>query len=101
MERRLQLQSELEEILCSKCVYFQPPSSVKLSYPCIVYSLADMDVKRANNNLYLNKKCYTVTVIDEDPDSDIPDRIIELPLCSFDRFYPADNLNHWVFTLYY
>lgn len=101
MKRRLQLQHDLETILGSRFVYFQPPSSVKLSYPCIVYSLDDIDVKKANNRLYLSKKCYRVTVIDEDPDSDIPEKILEMPMCSFDRSYPADNLNHWVFILFY
>lgn len=101
MDRRLELQSKLEELLCSKSVYFQPPSSVRLKYPCIIYSLSDIDVKRTNNHLYLSKKSYTVTIIDEDPDSVIPDKIFELPLCRFDRFYTVDNLNHWVFNLYY
>ena len=37
MDRRLELQSELEKILGSRNVYYQPLPSLKLQYPCIVY----------------------------------------------------------------
>jgi hypothetical protein len=29
------------------------------------------------------------------------DKMLELPLCSFNRHYTADNLNHWALELYY
>ena len=82
-------------------VYFQPPANVKLTYPCVIYELADIYTARADNGLYAAKRRYTVTVIDKDPDSQIPFRLIEFPLCSFDRYYCADNLHHWVFGIYY
>lgn len=71
-------------------------------YPCIVYSLNKIDTDHADNLTYRATKQYSVTVIDKDPDSSIPDSILRcLPMCSFERFYPADNLNHWVFNLFY
>jgi len=72
-----------------------------MTYPCIRYVLSTKDTKYANNIKYHNTKCYQVTVIDEDPDSEIPDKVEAFPLCQFDRFYPADDLNHWVFNLYF
>ena len=45
MASRLNLQDKLEEVLGSKQVYFQPPESLKLKYPCIVYS-------RSNNLIH-------------------------------------------------
>ncbi len=101
MNDRIELHEELKAILGSGLVYFQPPESVRMTYPCIVYSLDDVDMKHADDRPYLNTKRYKVTVIDKDPDSGIPDALMILPLCSFNRFYTVDNLNHWAFDLYY
>jgi hypothetical protein len=102
MASRLKLHEELCEILGTRNVYFQPPESIKMQYPAIRYSRSAPDVKRANNQIYSNTNKYEVTVIDEDPDSDIPDKICaHFRMCGFDRWYPADNLNHFTLTLYY
>ena len=101
MNRRLELHDILVGILGSKYVYFQPPESIKMTYPCIVYGRSSADTKYANNKIYQSKKRYTVTVIDKNPDSDIPDKLEQLPLCKLDRHYATDNLNHDAFTLYY
>ena len=101
MGSRMELHEELKVILGSGFVYFQPPESVKMHYPCIVYCLDDDNTKHADDNPYFNTKRYTITVIDKNPDSIIPDSLLILPLCRFNRFFTADNLNHWVFSLYY
>jgi len=98
---RTDLQMLLENALGSRHVYFQPPETVKMSYPAIVYGLAKMDGIHADNLTYVGLKAYQVTVIDKDPDSALPDRISELPYCRFDRYFTADKLNHYVFTLYF
>ena len=41
-ERRLELHEILCTILGSRNVYFQPPESIKMNYPAIVYGLDDM-----------------------------------------------------------
>lgn len=96
---------ELHEILCnllgSRNVYFQPPSSIQMKYEAIVYSLNDIDAKHADNAKYLTAKRYSVIAISKNPDSDIYDKLMSLPYSEFDRFYASDNLNHWVFTLYF
>lgn len=94
---------ELHEILKELCpnVYFQPPSTVKMIYPCIVYERDSARTRFADNLPYRNTKRYSVTVIDRDPDSLIPDRIAALPMCSFNRFFTVNNLNHDVFSLYF
>lgn len=98
---RLSLQSELENLLGSRKVFFQPPPTIRLSYPCIIYELADYDIDHADDIKYGIMKRYSITVIDKNPDSELPDALIKLEYCSFDRFYTIDNLNHWVFTLFY
>lgn len=101
MAKRVDLQTKLEEILGSENVYFQPPSSVHMKYPAIVYSLARIENTFANNHVYRQDTAYEIVVIDRDPDGDIYKRISVLPKCRFDRHYVADNLNHYTFTLYY
>jgi hypothetical protein len=98
---RLQLQNLFETLLGSRNVYFQPPANVQMQYPCIVYELDTVESLFADNKPYRHTKRYQVTVIDSDPDSGLPDKIAELPLCSFQRHYTADNLNHDVFNLFF
>ena len=102
MASRLKLHEELCELLGSRCVYFNPPESVKIKYPCIIYSIDGMDINHANDRIYKNKTRYSITVIDDDPDSDIYRTILaHFQMCSFDRSYISENLNHFVLTLYY
>lgn len=97
--RRIELQDILEGI-CEN-VYFQPPENVQIKYPCIIYNLNTMDTQYADNDPYHIRKNYQITVIDKNPDSCIPDKVAKLSMCRFDRFYTADNLNHFVLSLYY
>lgn len=101
MAQRLDLQELLVGLLGSTNVYFQPPESLKLEYPCIVYSQDMLDIDHADNVPYKHTKRYLVTVMHDDPDSDIPDKIAMLPLCSFDRAFTADNLHHTAFRLFF
>lgn len=82
-------------------VYFQPPASIRMTYPAIVYKRDGDNTVYADNANYRNKKRYMVTVIDRNPDSDIPDKIKKLPYCRFSRHYSADDLNHDVYNLYF
>ena len=101
MGLRLQLQDILEGLLGTESVYFQPPASIQMQYPCIVY-MRDIAVAQfADNNPYRHTKRYQVTVIDRNPDSVIPDKVAALPMCAHNRFFTADNLNHDVFQLYF
>lgn len=101
MAPRPELQTLLEGVLGSSNVYFQPPSNVQMQYPCIVYQRDNAITKFADNGPYRYTKRYQVTVISRDPDSDVPDKVAELRMCTFNRFFVADNLNHDVFELYF
>lgn len=82
-------------------VYFQPPATVKMTYPCIRYSLERLDGENADNATYFTSKAYNVIYISRNPDSQVPDKLRMLPMCRFIRSYTYDNLHHWVFTIYY
>jgi hypothetical protein len=101
MGQRLDLQQKLVELLGSTHVYFQPPPTVRMSYPCIVYRRYDIRTDFADDRPYKNLTRYQVTVIDQDPDSDIHKKVGALPACVFERFFAAENLNHDVYNLYF
>ena len=101
MANRLDLQAELEELLGSRNVYFQPPASVRINYPAIVYTRSDIDNAFADDSVYMQSHFYEVTVIDEDPDSKIVDDVSKLPTCRFSRHFTSENLNHDTFIIYY
>jgi hypothetical protein len=99
MGSRLELHTLLTNL--GVTAYFQPPLGVDMTYPCIVYRLDDIDTKFANNVPYSLRKRYMLTVIDYDPDTTVPDQVAALPSVSFDRFYTTNNLNHYVFRIYF
>ena len=101
MANRLNLHNTLVKILGSKNVYYDPPGSVQMNYPAIRYSRKKIENTFAGNSVYKQDNCYEITVIYDDPDSEIPTAISVLPMCSHDRHYKADNLYHDVFTLYH
>lgn len=99
--RRTELQEILENIPKVKKVYFQPPESVKLEYPCIIFHLQNVDTNYANDGPYRNMDAYSLMIIDRDPDSTIRFDVEKLRYCRFDRFFTSSNLNHWNYLIYY
>jgi hypothetical protein len=86
-------------IEAGKHVYFQPP--ILMKYPCILYERYSGKTSFADNDPYSHRKRYTITAIDKNPDSLIPDEIAKLRTCVFDRHFVSNNLHHFVFNLYY
>lgn len=82
-------------------VYFQAPENIEMEYPCIVYELDYIDTKFANNSPYYNTKRYQVTVVTDDPDSDIPDKVKLMPLSLFRRLLKANGLYHYNYIVYF
>lgn len=95
---RMNLSEYFHEI-CEN-VYYQPPESKKINYPCIIYERRTGDTLFADDNPYRFSMSYNVTVIDKDPDSDLPEKVANLPMCRMDRCFTSDNLNHSVFVIY-
>ena len=101
MDSRPNLQAKLEEILGNKNVYFQPPESLKLNFPAIVYKRSNIINNFAGDSVYTQSYFYEITVIDKRPDSKISRSLSLLPKIKFDRSFTSDNLYHDVFTIYY
>lgn len=100
-DRRIELHELLKEKLGSGNVYYQPPESVKMQYDAIRYSKKAIRPTYANNSKYLMKDCYELMAISRRPDNPVIKKLLELPYCSYDRQYIADNLYHDVLTIYY
>lgn len=98
---RSELNDLLRSILGSNYVYFQPPSTIKMTYPCIRYERSKFDNSHANNDIYKTDIQYTVTVIYRDPDSDLPYKLNKIPTAKHSTHFIADNLYHDVFTIYF
>lgn len=90
-----------DPLIGGPAVYFQPPPTVQMHYPCIVYEVDREHGIHADDRPYVQRRRYSVTVIDPDPDSEIPDFVRNLESAAFERFYTEDNLNHTVYTLYF
>lgn len=102
MNKRLELHEKLKQLVGSNDVYFQPPASVHISYPCVIYHVGAGDAKRADNIVYNYTNSYDVVFIFKKPNIEIIEQVLNaIPMCRFTRAYVADNLNHYAFTLYY
>lgn len=101
MANRLDLHDELKRILGNENVYYQPPESLEMHYPCIRYQLVAIDQDYANDSTYMLNKAYDLTYITEDPDDPRIDAIASLKMCRFSRHYISDGLHCYVYTIYY
>lgn len=101
MASSLELHSVLKAILGSTNVYYQPPSSVIMKYPAIVFSRSNISSKYANDKVYGTETTYQLTIIDKDPDSILIGKVAQLPTCRFSTHFTKDNLNHDIFTINY
>ena len=100
-KNRLDFQTYLEAVKGDDNVYFQPPPSLRMNYPAIVYSLADINNQDADNLPYIQHISYNLIYITKNPDDPMIKTLGKLPMCMFDRFYAADNLNHYSYTIFY
>lgn len=102
---------DLHNILCAivniteadgdRHVYYNPPESIRMKYPCIRYSRKRINNKYANDSVYKQHNSYELVVIDREPDSNISALLSTLPMCTHDRSYKAENLYHDVFTIHH
>ena len=72
-----------------------------MKYPAIVYSRSDIDNRFANNEVYHQSHVYRVTIIDEDPDSEIVQKMSKFKTAKFERHFTTNGLNHDIFAIFY
>lgn len=92
--------SKLLHTICENC-YYQPPETLQLKYPCIIYERSSINNVHASDDVYLQGTSYQVIVVDKNPDSEIVDKVSRIPTARHTRHYVSDKLNHDVFTIFY
>lgn len=100
MGNRSELHNELLNFTPN--VYFQPPSNLQLSYPCIIYDKTPSHKNIANNGVYIRVQGYDLTVVEKTPDNIIAEEIeTSFQYCSITQYFKKDNLNQTKIKLYY
>lgn len=100
MGSRLELHTELLKFAPN--VYFQPPSNIKMAFPCIVYAKRPHPKKFANNAAYISKQRYQLTVMTSDADSTVGEELeSHFEYCGVTNEFTLDNLHHTFLNLYY
>lgn len=79
-------------------LYFQPPETVKLQYPCVIYQFKTLTSLYADNDPYRFSVSYDVTYITRSPTSSVPAAMAKRHAMAFDRYYVAENLHHYAYT---
>lgn len=100
-QNRLEFHNLLKNITGLKNIYFQPPSTSKMQYPCIRYSRDIINNRPADNVVFSQTVSYEVIVIDPNPDSKYVDIISKMVNARHVRHYATEGLNHDVFRIYY
>lgn len=90
-----------ETIPAKPTLYIQEPSSDAMSYPCILIRRGTGETSFADNIVHRHQKRYQLTAIDDDPEGPWYDILAALPRSTHDRSFPADNLTHDVFTMFF
>lgn len=98
-DRRAKLSVILHDILGSDEVHFEPPESIKMKYPAIVYSRAKIQTHKADNIKYHVFDRYEVTYIHKTSEDEVLERLLDLEYASHDRIYKTNDLYHDVFTI--
>ena len=99
---RLDLHDKLCDLLGSSEVYFQPPETIRMKYPAIIYDMYRVNQRFADDSNYRIMPAFSVTIIDKTTELDWIDRMFEMfpKYCSLERTYVADNLVHYSFILF-
>lgn len=99
--KRIQFHEILVNLFGNSNVYYRPPENLKMQYPCIRYKKENIVSTHADNISYRKTDRYQITVIDKKPDNEVIEKILDLPMSSFETHYESDNLNHDVIVVYY
>lgn len=94
---------DFHQFLLTLCpnVYFQPPESMKIKYPCIIYALDALKPQYADNMSYLLHIPYSMRYITREADDELVYTLATLPKCRHGKPYGKDNLYHHPYTIYY
>ena len=100
-DKRVKLHRIMQDLIGNNNVYFQPPESVKLKYPCIIYNLAKVSVVHADDKVYLMNPKYVIRYITLDADDNTRLALVRGLGVPIIQTYAKDGLYHYIYELYY
>lgn len=94
--------AKCKNIRTVKHVYFEPPETIRMEYPCIRIKRSTMKSTYASNRTYKIDDRYQLVYITREPDSEVVHDILwEFENIRHDNSAVADNLHHDYYTLYF
>lgn len=90
--------SVLKEIVGDN-VYFNPPSNLKIQYPCVVYSINDILNKNADDEVYKQNIKYDCTLITKNVNDPLLKDLSKIKTFRYSRHYVVDSLHHYAFLI--
>lgn len=99
-----QIRDILYTINDTENVYYDPPTSIQMIFPCFRFAMNNTDQKFADNTSYIRTKRWAVTYITRDVeelDAIIEGMLNKFKYCTHETTFRADNLHHAVFNLYF
>ena len=103
--RRERLQESLadlvEDTFGKVNIYYNPPENIRMTYPCFVINLDDINDIYASNEIWNSIVRYSVTFITRKVQEDIIPLMLSgfHDYVSFNRSFASDGLSHYVFTI--
>ena len=95
-----ELRTDIQTIISSENVYFNPPEKHKITYPAALIQLNDISTQHGSNIRYTSFYQYKITLITLTEPLEFIKKILELPYCSYNTSFISDKLYHTVFTIY-
>lgn len=90
--------SILKEIVGNN-VYFNPPSNLKIQYPCVAYSINDILNKNADDEVYKQNIKYDCTLITKNVNDPLLKDLSKINTFRYSRHYVVDGLHHYAFLI--
>lgn len=88
-----QIKSDMAVVL-----YYQPPETLKMTYPCVRMKCDRFSNIHGDNSKYLKKVTYLFTYITRQVDDPVIHKFADYPGMTYVNNYTSDGLYHWTFS---
>ena len=105
--KREALQEDLKALVADYVgpvnTYYEPPENIRMTYPCFVLNLDNVDTVHSDNRVWNSDCVYSVTFMSPK----VYENVIPLMVKSgfrkyvrFNRKFTSDSIQHYVFTVH-
>lgn len=75
------LHDVLKNLMPGIPIYFQPPESIRMQYPCLIYTIDGTNSVHADNIKYADTRIYQLILVQRQPDTYLLDVVNSLQMC--------------------